>query len=150
MSHNNSHYKKLIFYYSDSDTVSNVSTFTYQYAMLENISGNITDKSITSQNYKTIGHFTENKMCNPTTDNNAYVINFETFILNNGTIQIQPAGIQTKNSQGYYGLPANITKIFKIINGTDKFLNAKGYVVLKTYDNLERKAIVLLKKITVK
>ena len=124
----------LVFYYSDDDTISNYSKLNFGSALILNISGHITDK-----NYKKIGHFTEYKICNPVKNNSAYVTNMETFHLKNGSIQIQPTGIQPKNFQGNYSIPSNITQTFKIISGTEKYLHAKGNVIFNTYDNLERK-----------
>ena len=132
----------LVFYYSDDDTISNYSKFKFGSTLILNISGNITDKSITTKNYNTIGYFTEYKMCNPNTNNTAYVTNIETFFLKNGSIQLQPAGIQPINFQGNYSITSNNTLTFKIISGTGNYLNAKGYVTINTYDNLERKVSV--------
>jgi len=81
-------------------------------------------------------------MCNPTINNTAYVTNIETFFLKNGSIQIQPAGIQPINFQGNYSITSNTTMTFRIISGTQNYVNAKGLVILKTYDNLERKVSV--------
>jgi len=132
----------LVFYYSDDNTISNYSKLKFGSTLILNISGNITDKSITTKNYNTIGYFTEYKMCNPTSNHTAYVTNIETFFLKNGSIQTQPAGIQPINFQGNYSIASNNTLIFKIISGTGNYLYTKGYVILKTYDNLERKVSV--------
>ena len=132
----------LVFYYSDDNTISNYSKLKFDSTLILNISGNITDKSITTKNYNTIGYFTEYKMCNPTANNTAYVTNIETFFLKNGSIQLQPAGIQPINFQGNYSIASNNTLTFKILSGTGNYLYAKGYVTLKTYDNLERKVSV--------
>ena len=132
----------LVFYYSDDNTISTYSKFKFGSTLILNISGNITDKSITTNNYNKIGYFTEYKMCNPTINNTAYVTNIETFFLKNGSIQIQPAGIQPINFQGNYSITSNTTMTFRIISGTQNYVNAKGLVILKTYDNLERKVSV--------
>jgi len=132
----------LVFYYSDDNTISTYSKFNFDSTLILNISGNITDKSITTNNYNKIGYFTEYKMCNPTINNTAYVTNIETFFLKNGSIQIQPAGIQPINFQGNYSITSNTTMTFRIISGTQNYVNAKGLVILKTYDNLERKVSV--------
>jgi hypothetical protein len=134
----------LVFYYSDDNTISTYSKLKFGSTLLLNISGNITDKSITTKNYNTIGYFTEYKMCNPnpTLNNTAYVTNIETFFLKNGSLQLQPAGIQAINFQGNYSIASNTTLTFKILSGTGNYLYAKGYVILKTYDNLERKVSV--------
>ena len=132
----------LVFYYSDDNTISNYSKLTFGSTLILNISGNITDKSITTKNYNTIGYFTEYKMCNPTANNTAYVTNIETFFLKNGSIQLQPAGIQPINFQGNYSIASNNTLTFKILSGTGNYLYAKGYVTINTYDNLERKVSV--------
>ena len=50
----------------------------------------------------------------------ALVTDLETFYLQNGAIQFQPVGTQSINIQGNYGIPANVTNIFRIINGTDQ------------------------------
>ena len=131
----------LVFYYSDDNTISTYSKFTFGTTLILNISGNITDKSITNKSNK-IGYFTEYKMCNPTVNNAAYVTNIETFYLKNGSIQIQPAGIQPKNFQGNYTITPNTTGTFRIISGTENYLKVNGYVTIKTYDNLERKVSV--------
>ena len=134
----------LVFYYSDDDTISNYSKFKFGSTLILNISGNITDKSITTKNYNKIGYFTEYKMCNPnpTLNNTAYVTNIETFFLKNGSLQLQPTGIQPINFQGNYSITSNTIVKFKIISGTENYLNAKGYVTINTYDNLERKVSV--------
>jgi hypothetical protein len=134
----------LVFYYSDDNTISTYSKFNFGSTLIINISGNITDKSITTNNYNKIGYFTEYKMCNhnPIVNNTAYVTNIETFFLKNGTLQIQPAGIQPINFQGNYSIPSNTTITFKILSGTGNYLHTKGYITLKTYDNLERKVSV--------
>jgi hypothetical protein len=132
----------LVFYYSDDDTISNYSKLNFGSTLILNISGHITDKSITKKNYNIIGHFTEYKICNPVKNNSAYVTNMETFHLKNGALQIQPTGIQPKNFQGNYSIPSNITQTFKIISGTDSYLHAKGNVIFNTYDNLERKVSI--------
>ena len=136
----------LVFYYSDDDTISNYSKFKFGSTLILNISGNITDKSITTKNYNKIGYFTEYKMCNPnpTLNNTAYVTNIETFFLKNGSLQLQPTGIQPINFQGNYSITSNTIVKFKIISGTENYLNAKGYVTINTYDNLERKVSVYL------
>ena len=132
----------LVFYYSDDNTVSNYSKLHFGSTLIINISGNITDKSITNKHYKVIGYFTEYKMCNPTINNSAYVTNIETFHLENGSILLEPIGIQPKNFQGNYSIPSNTTLTFKMISGTEKYVNSKGYVTLQTYDNLERKVSI--------
>jgi hypothetical protein len=109
-----------------------------------NISGIIRTQSITNNKSNIIGFFTEYKMCNPTTNNSAYVTNIETFHLKNGSIQIQPVGIQPTNFQGNYSIASNNTLTFKIIGGTEKYFNSTGYVRFKTYDNLERKVSIYL------
>jgi hypothetical protein len=134
----NKHSSNLKFYYSDDDTISPVSKLNVNSTIIQTNIGIITNKSITKQKYKTIGNFSQYKICNPITNNSAFVNNLETFYLQDGNIQFQPIGIQLKNVQGNYGLPPNITKIFKIINGTGKYLNLEGYVKLYTYPNLER------------
>ena len=138
------HVPDLVFYYSDDDTISNYSKFKFGSTLILNISGNITDKSITTKNYSKIGYFTEYKMCNPnpTLNNTAYVTNIETFFLKNGSLQLQPVGIQPINFQGNYSITSNTTVTFKIISGTENYLNAKGYITINTYDNLERKVSV--------
>ena len=134
----------LVFYYSDDNTISKYSKLKFGSTLILNISGKITDKSITTKNFNKIGYFTEYKMCNPnsTLNNSAYVTNIETFFLKNGSIQLQPAGIQPINFQGNYSIASNTTLTFKILSGTGNYLYAKGYVTLKTYDNLERKVSV--------
>ena len=134
----------LVFYYSDDNTISTYSKFKFGSTLILNISGNITDKSITTKNFNKIGYFTEYKMCNPnsTLNNSAYVTNIETFFLKNGSLQLQPTGIQPINFQGNYSIASNNTLTFKILSGTGNYLYAKGYVTLKTYDNLERKVSV--------
>ena len=132
----------LVFYYSDDKTISNYSNLKFGSSLILNISGNITDKSITNKNSNIIGYFTEYKMCNPINNNSAYVTNIETFHLKNGCIIIQPAGIQPLNFQGNYSIGANTTQTFSIVNGTEIYLYKKGYVTLKTYDNLERKVSI--------
>ena len=84
------------------------------------------------------------------TNTTAFVSNIETFCLADGNLQIQPVGFEYKNTQGNYGLPPNVTHTFNIINGTGKYLNATGYVILHTFPNLERLAKIYftpLKKI---
>ena len=132
----------LVFYYSDDNTISKYSKLNFGSTLILNISGNITDKSITNKNYIIIGYFTQYKICNPIKNNSAYVTNMETFHLKNGSIQIQPTGIQPKNFQGNYSITSNITQTFKIISGTKSYLNAKGNVIFNTYDNLERKVSI--------
>jgi len=134
----------LVFYYSDDNTISNYSKLNFGSTQILNISGNITDNSITKNNYNVIGYFTEYKICNPTINNSAYVTNIETFHLKNGSIQIQPVGIQPTNFQGNYSIASNNTLTFKIIGGTEKYFNSTGYVRFKTYDNLERKVSIYL------
>jgi len=81
-------------------------------------------------------------MCNPTKNNSAYVTNIETFFLKNGSIQVQPSGIQQINFQGNYSISPNSTQTFTILSGTESYLNKKGFVTLKTYNNLERKVSI--------
>jgi len=81
-------------------------------------------------------------MCNPTKNNSAHVTNIETFFLKNGSIQVQPAGIQPINFQGNYSIASNTIQTFTILSGTESYLHKKGYVTLKTYDNLERKVSI--------
>ena len=132
----------LVFYYSDDNTLSKYSKLKFENTLILNISGNITDKSITNKNSNVIGYFTEYKMCSPTKNNSAYVTNIETFHLKNGSIQTQPAGIQPINFQGNYSIASNTTQTFTILSGTESYLHKKGYVTLKTYDNLERKVSI--------
>lgn len=134
----------LVFYYSDDNTISNYSKLKFGSTLILNISGNITNKSITTKNFNKIGFFTEYKICNPnpTLNNTAYVTNIETFYLKNGSIQIQPVSLQPINFQGNYSIISNITATFKIISGTGNYLYSKGYVTINTYDNLERKVSV--------
>jgi hypothetical protein len=70
-----------------------------------------------------------------------------TFYLKCGNIQCQPVGIQTLNCQGNYALPPNITKTYRIINGTEQYLNSTGYVVLQTFDNLESSVKIYFKTV---
>jgi hypothetical protein len=128
-----------VFYYSDDNRISTYSKLNFELTLILNISGNITNSSITEKNNNIVEYFTEYKICNHTANNSAYVTNIETFDLKDGSIQIQPAGIKSINYQMNYNISANGTLTFKIISGTNNYLNAKGYVTLKTYDNLERK-----------
>ena len=132
----------LVFYYSDDKTISKYSNFKFGNTIILNISGNITDKSITTKNSNIIGYFTEYKMCNPISFNSAYVTNIETFHLKNGCLLVQPAGIQNINFQGNYSISPNTIQTFSILSGTESYLYKKGYVTLKTYDNLERKVCI--------
>lgn len=138
------HVPDLVFYYSDDNTISKYSKLKFGSTLILNISGNITDKSITTKNFNKIGFVTEYKICNPnpTVNNTAYVTNIETFYLKNGSIQIQTASLQPINFQGNYSITSNSTATFKILSGTGNYLHAKGYVILNTYDNLERKVSV--------
>jgi hypothetical protein len=128
----------LVFYYSDDNKISKYSKLNFGTTLISNIGGNIIDKSISN----VIGYFTQYKICNLNKNNTAYVTNILTFHLKNGTIQIQPTGIQTINFQGNYSIPSNITETFKILNGTKNYLYKTGYITLKTYDNLERKVSI--------
>ena len=137
----NNHKKRscdLKFYYSDDDTISQVSKITFGTSLIQTTQGVITDKSAASPNHKQIGNFLQYKLCGLSTNNTAFVSNVFTFYLKCGNIQCQPVGIQSLNSQGNYGLPPNITKTYRIINGTEQYLNSTGYVVLQTFDTLER------------
>ena len=137
----NNHKKRscdLQFYYSDDDTVSQVSKITFGTSLIQTIQGVITDKSISCPHNKPIGNFLQYKLGSLATNNTLFVSNVFTFFLKCGNIQCQPVGIQCLNSQGNYGLPPNITKTYRIINGTEQYLNSTGYVVIHTYDNLER------------
>jgi hypothetical protein len=122
----------LKFYYSDDDTLSPVSKITFGSSVIQTSSGVLKNKT------NTIGNFVQNKMCIVKTSTSAFVSNVETFYLSDGNIQFQPVGIQSLNSQGNYGLEANGSYKFKIINGTGKYLNSTGYVVIHTFPNLER------------
>lgn len=129
----------LKFYYSDDDTLSPVSKTTFGSSVIQTSSGVLKNKTNTTH-YNIIGNFVQNKMCIVKTSTSAFVSNVETFYLTDGNIQMQPVGIQSLNSQGNYGLESNASYKFKIINGTGKYLNATGYVVLHTFPNLERLA----------
>jgi hypothetical protein len=137
----------LQFYYSDDDTVSTVSKITFGTSLIQTIQGVITDKSAACPHYKPIGNFLQYKLCSLSANNTAFVSNVFTFYLKCGTIQCQPVGIQSLNSQGNYGLPPNITKTYRIINGTEQYLNTTGYVVLQTFDNLERLVRIYFKTV---
>ena len=128
----------LKFYYTDDATMSVVSKIKFDSSEIQTISGILANKSITTKHYKTIGNFVANKMCIVKTATTAFVSNLQTFYLADGNIQFQPVGIQTLNSQGNYSLDNNITSKFTIINGTGKYLNSTGYVVIHTYGNLYR------------
>jgi hypothetical protein len=133
----------LEFFYSDDNRVSTYSKINFGKSELLNISGNITDTSLNNQNSNIIGFVTQYKLCYPTKNNSAYVTNIETYHLKNGSILIQPAGIQPKNSQGNYTISSKSTQSFSIINGTDSYFNVKGKVILNTNaNNLERKVSI--------
>lgn len=137
----NNHKKRscdLQFYYNDDETISQFSNLKFGSSLIQTIHGVITDKSIVCPYHKTIGNLLQYKLVSLTTNNTAFVSNVFTFYLKCGNIQCQPVGIESLNSQGNYGLPPNITKTYRIINGTEQYLNSTGYVVLHTFDNLER------------
>jgi len=137
----------LEFYYTDDNKISNYSKLNFGIIEILNISGNVTDKSLSNLNSNVIGYVTQYKICTPEKNtNSAYITNIETYHLKNGCIQIQPAGIQPKNSQGNYTISNNSTQTFTILNGTDSYLNVKGIVILKTNaNNLERKVSIFFK-----
>ena len=126
----------LKFYYSDDDTISTVSKITFGSSVIQTSSGTLNKTNKTP--YKTIGNFVQNKMCIIKTPTSAFVTNEETFYLSDGNIQIQPVGVLSLNSQDNYGLDNNVTYTFKIINGTGKYLNSSGCVLIHTFPNLER------------
>ena len=128
----------LQFYYNDDEAVSQISNIKFGSSVIQTIQGVITDKSIVCLNNKTIGNFLQYNLVSSTTNNMAFVSSVFTFYLKCGNLQCQPVGIQCLNSQCNYGLPHNVTKTYRIINGTDQYLNSTGYVVLHTFDNLER------------
>jgi hypothetical protein len=130
----------LSFYYTDDIASTPISKTHFGHSVIQTSIGPITDKSNTTKHYKIIGNCVQYKICMVTTNTDAFVSNIETFSLADGNIQIQPVGIEYKNTQGNYGLPPNATNKFKIINGTKKYLNSTGYVVLHTFPNLERLA----------
>ena len=137
----NNHKKRscdLQFYYNDDDAISQFSNIKFGSSIIQTVQGVITDKCIVSPNHKTIGNFLQNNLCSLTTNNMAFVSSVFTFYLKCGNIQCQPVGIQCQNRQGNYVLPHNVTKTYRIINGTEQYLNSTGYVVLHTFDNLER------------
>jgi hypothetical protein len=137
----NNHKKRscdLQFYYNDDEAVSHISNIKFGSSVIQTIQGVLTDKSIVTLNHKTIGNFLQYNLCSLTANNTAFVSSVFTFYLKCGTIQCQPVGVQCLNSQGNYGLPHNVTKTYRIINGTEQYLNSTGYVVLHTCDNLER------------
>ena len=123
----------LKFWYTDDDTKSPVSEIAFGSSVIVTSTG-----KLNKTNNETIGNFVQNKMCIIQPDGSALVSNVETFYLPDGNIQLQPVGIQTLNSQGNYGLAANATVKFTIINGTGKFLNSSGFVRIHTFDNLAR------------
>lgn len=123
----------LQFWYTDDDTKSPVSKISFGSSVVVTSTG-----KLHKPNNEIIGNFVQNKMCIIQPDGSALVSNVETFYLADGNIQLQPVGVQTLNSQGNYGLKANATYKFTIINGTGKYLNSTGYVVIHTFTNLER------------
>jgi hypothetical protein len=137
----------LKFYYNDDNTISSVSNITFGTSLIETIQGVITDKSAACPHSKPIGNFLQYKLCSLSTNNTAFVSNVFTFYLKCGNIQCQPVGIQPLNSQDNYSLPPNITKTYRIINGTEQYLNSTGYVVLQTFDNLERLVRIYFKTV---
>jgi hypothetical protein len=128
----------LKFYYNDDEAVSHISNIKFGSSVIQTIQGVITDKSIASPHHKPIGNFLQYNLCSLTANNTAFVSSVFTFYLKCGNIQCQPVGIQCLNSQGNYEFPHNMTKTYRIINGTEQYLNSTGYVVLHTFDNLER------------
>jgi hypothetical protein len=146
----NNHKKRscdLQFYYSDDETISPVSKITFGTSLIQTTQGVITDKSIVSPHHKPIGNFLQYKLGSLATNNTLFVSNVFTFFLKCGNIQCQPVGIQSLNSQGNYGLLPNITKTYRIINGTEQYLNSTGYVVIHTFDNLERLVKIYFKTV---
>jgi hypothetical protein len=123
----------LQFWYTDDDTKSPVTKISFGSSILV-----ISTGKLNKPNNQIIGNFVQNKLCIIQPDGSALVNNVKTFYLADGNIQFHPVGVQTLNSQGNYGLKSNTTYKFTIINGTEKYLNSTGYVVLHTFDNLER------------
>jgi hypothetical protein len=123
----------LQFWYTDDDTKSPVSKIPFGSSVVVTSTG-----KLNKPNNEIIGNFVQNKMCIIQPDGSALVSNVETFYLADGNIQLQPVGVQTLNSQGNYGLKANATYKFTIINGTGKYLNTSGFVKIHTFDNLSR------------
>jgi len=123
----------LQFWYTDDATKSPVTKISFGSSLIV-----ISTGKLNKPNNQIIGNFVQNKLCIIQPDGSALVNNVKTFYLADGNIQFQPVGVQILNSQGNYGLKANTTYKFTIINGTDKYLNSTGYVVLRTFDNLER------------
>jgi hypothetical protein len=123
----------LQFWYTDDATKSPVTKISFGSSLIV-----ISTGKLNKPNNQIIGNFVQNKLCIIQPDGTALVNNVKTFYLADGNIQFQPVGVQILNSQGNYGLKANTTYKFTIINGTEKYLNSTGYVVLRTFDNLER------------
>ena len=134
----------LTFWYSDSDTISKITTTTFGSSniegsnVLQTHSGIITDKQQSDEDVKPIGSFTQMKNCIVKTKDSAFVNNSSIFFLEGGNIQFQPIGIQSFNNQGHYGLAPNQTYIFRITNGSNDYVNANGFIVIRSFDNLDR------------
>jgi len=134
----------LTFWYTDSDKISTINIATFGppevlgSTVVQTHSGVLTTNKYSSKSSKKIGSFTEMKMCVVKTKDSAFVSNTMTFFLKGGNIQFQPVGVQFYNSQGYYGLPPDITTTFKIINGTGEYTFLDGYIVVSTFKNLDR------------
>jgi hypothetical protein len=133
----------LTFWYSDSNKISTInisdifgSPGIFGSTVLQISSGILTINK--ESNSKKIGYFTEMKTCSVKTSNTAFANNLATFFLKKGNIQYQPVGIQSYNSEGNYGLPANNTYTFKIMNCTGGYLNFGGHLVIHTFKNLDR------------
>jgi len=133
----------LTFWYTNNNKISTINSATtfgspniFGSVILQTITGVITaNRELDSRQ---IGNFTEMKTCVSNTSTSAFVSNTQTFFLKNGCIQIQPVGVQSYNIQGNYGLPPNNTHTFKILNSTGDFLNLGGFVVIRTFENLDR------------
>jgi hypothetical protein len=132
----------LEFWYSDDDKKATFTINTFGQpnvlgsTVIQTACGILTDaRSYTST---TIGNFTEMKTCVVSTNTAAFVSDVGMFFLNKGNLQYQASGVQSYTNQDYYGLSPNKIYTFKILTGTDDYLNATGYIIVRTFTNLDR------------
>jgi hypothetical protein len=128
---NKSHHKNpdLSFSYSVSSSQTVISKFKFENTQLGTLNGNLFNDNNVVGRYTILNTIYDmNNIDN--NNNNLYDATAQvTFFLKKGNIQFMPAYKVTKNSEGTYVFPSG-TYTYKIICGTNSYLNAKGYVVI--------------------
>jgi hypothetical protein len=123
--------KNIRFFYNLKSNNTVISKQFFDSTLIETLNGNIYEDVNLTTSIGKIAIINTIYDINNSNNNNLFDVTAQvTLFLSDGNIQFITAFKVTKNNEGNYIFPTSKTK-FKILSGTGKYLNAKGYITIK-------------------